>query len=429
MVKVYNEEQRLKFFFLHPVVLAALFCVFFIYSNPNCPANKVSLFTGLDSSGIVAVSGKIEGNPLKQNNSYRIALKAFSCTNKKGITASCSGTIDAYIPSEYVERWYPGKLYTDNSIRAVNDACMPVEEGTVIALFGKFSSKKIFYADSAATRPFSSTILGRIAYFRALCRIRFKRLMFAWGEAGGLLLALLSGSREYTDQKLSEAFKMAGLSHIMALSGMHLSLFSSIALFLGKKLKNKKIAFLLQCLFIGFFVWFAGLSPSLLRALLCSSLMLLSSCFSITMPRPLHILSFAFLIHAFFVPGHLFLQSFILSYSALAGILIAGEFVQPFFSRNLPGFASSNVASSVGAQLFTSPYSIQVFKTFVPVCTAATLIVSPAVTIFMYAGFLCIILSFILPFLSPAFSGIMQLLYLLIKIPVLFFSKVPSVTM
>ena len=49
--------------------------------------------------------------------------------------------------------------------------------------------------------------------------------MYMWGSAGGLLLALLSASKEYTSSAFSDAFRLAGLSHILALSGMHVSIF------------------------------------------------------------------------------------------------------------------------------------------------------------------------------------------------------------
>ena len=84
--------------------------------------------------------------------------------------------------------------------------------------------------------------MGKIQKSRAFCRLEFKRMMFSWGKAGGFLLALLSGSKEYLDIDLVENFKKSGLSHILALSGMHLSLLSGIAAFIGKKIGIKKIS-------------------------------------------------------------------------------------------------------------------------------------------------------------------------------------------
>ena len=83
-----------------------------------------------------------------------------------------------------------------------------------------------------------------------------------WGRAGGFLLALLSGSKEYLDSKISNTFRHSGLSHILALSGMHLSLISSIAGIVENKSALKKLGLLLKVGTIILFVWFAGISPS-----------------------------------------------------------------------------------------------------------------------------------------------------------------------
>ncbi|QTQ16188.1 ComEC/Rec2 family competence protein [Treponema parvum] len=424
MVNDFTEKSELRFL-LNPIVLSALLCSLVIYSNSGVFSAKRIFFTsGIKKDSICVLYGRVKGNPFKQRQFYKVTLDVFSAESKDGVRCSGKGRVEAYIPEKFVEKWYPGKLYTESDTVNGNDIGIPVEDGTNLILSGYFSSD-VFYAQNIVTKPFSAGIYGRLLHFRALCRLQFKRLMFAWGEAGGLLLALLSGSREYVDDNLSKAFKSAGLSHIMALSGMHLSLFSGIAVFLGKKAKNKKIEFLLQSLFILFFVWFAGISPSLFRALLCSSLMLFSSLVG-SRPRPLHILSWAFLLHVFIFPEHVFFQAFILSYGALAGILTFGEVIKPAIMHNVPELISSNFSSSLGAQIFTAPYSLFVFKAFMPICTVATIIVSPAVTAFMYFGLLFMVLSFFLPFLSSAFGVIMQLFYYAVKIPVIFFSKMPA---
>ena len=72
--------------------------------------------------------------------------------------------------------------------------------------------------------------------------------MFYWNEAGGLFLALISGIREYTDQSAADSFRRAGLSHILALSGMHLSLFSGITAKISHK-TGKKAEFIFFCFY------------------------------------------------------------------------------------------------------------------------------------------------------------------------------------
>ena len=135
--------------------------------------------------------------------------------------------------------------------------------------------------------------------------------MYSWGAAGGLLLALLCGAKEYTSTDISLAFRNAGLSHILALSGMHLSMFSGIALFFGKKIGRKKLSFIIRIIALILFVWFAGLSPSLLRAFICSLLMIIAALANVKKPDMLMILAFSFLCQTIIAPEHLFNTGFI----------------------------------------------------------------------------------------------------------------------
>lgn len=418
----------------NPVVLSAIFCVLLIYSRP---AESYYIIKSLfPEKNIVVLKGTFSSSPVKQKSFYNVKLKTEIAQDSEKNTTFCSNFVNVFIPSAIVELWYPGKLFTENIHKSGINAERfllpePIEEGILAIVYGSFDSNHNFYAKKIKTFSKLNESKWSFKYtlvkFRAKCRLQLKRLLFAWGEAGGLLLALLAGSREYAGEELSLAFKNAGLSHIMALSGMHLSLFSGIAFFLGKKLKSKNIAFILRFFFILFFVWFAGFTPSLFRAFLCSLLTLFAGLSKSEKSNSLKILCLAFLIHAFVFPKDLFTQAFILSYGAITGILLFSNYVKPYVSRKFPSFISSNVSSSIGAQAITTPYTIAVFKVFVPFCTLATLIVSPLITIFIYSGVILICLSFVLPFLSPAFGGIIQLVYGVIKWLVIFFAKLPAV--
>ena len=424
-----NVQKAFFNFIKNPIILTSIFCAIYIYSNQESIQSKRVFSSGLNRSTIEVLQGTIVSNPVKQKNQYKVTFAPSTVWNKKGYSSSCKGTLTAFIPANFVEQWYPGKLFTDSKTaeKLKSDMKAPVENGCTATLYGTFSKKNDFFAVAVKTAPFKNSLPGKIHSLRAKCRLHFKRLMFAWGEAGGLLLALISGSREYTNDELAESFKNAGLSHIMALSGMHLSLFSGIAGFLGKKTKNRKLSMLLRFSFITLFVWFAGFSPSLFRAFLCSMLTLAASFSTAEQPKPLRILACAYLIHICLRPLDSFSPAFILSYGALSGIFVAGEFIQPVLSRNLPSEISCNLASSIGAQFFTSPYTISVFKVFVPSCTFATLIISPFVTVFMYLGIACIFTALLIPFLTQPFSAIIGAVYGIIKILVVFFSKLPAV--
>ncbi|MCR4627432.1 MAG: ComEC/Rec2 family competence protein [Treponema sp.] len=462
---VEEKTKRILFRLLKsPVVIAAIICALFIYLNsafPILPITQLKLSENklhslLNEKEIVLLSGRFSSNPVKNNSFYKTTFIPEFAISSKNICSACSrhSKINIYIPEGIVELWYPGKLYSENSFYDKANMSEPVEEGIKAEITGFFGNNKCFYVKKINIYSADTIISGadtkqsfylrrdqksrvsflerfsqikyKIITLRARGRLYFKRLLYGWGEGGALLLALLTGAREYTNQNLAEAFKDAGISHIVALSGMHLSLFSAIAFFIGKKFKSRKIDFLLRLMFITGFVWFAGFTPSLFRAFLCSLFALFASLSKSEKPDSIKILCLTFLIHASVRPDDLFSQAFIYSYGALTGILLFSNIIRPSLCKKMPYAISSNLSSSIGAQALTAPYSFAVYKVFIPACVFSTLVISPLVSIFIYTGFIFIILSFLLPFLSPLFGGIIQILYSLIYMLVLFFAKIPA---
>ena len=113
----------------------------------------------------------------------------------------------------------------------------------------------------------------------------------------------------------------------------------------------------------------------------------------------------------------------ILSYTALAGILLTNKFFKSFYNRFLPGYFSNSLGASTGAQVFTAPVSLKMFGTFAPIGIIATSVVSPVVTIFIYSGLLLIILSLLFPFLARPSGIFINLEYTVIKFLTAMFSK------
>ena len=357
-------------------------------------------------------------SPAKTSNGkyYSGKLKVWSSGNDF-VMSSASGNVKVFIPSDMAEVYLPGKLYS-----VANGAFF--EAGGMYSLKGHFSGDgQSFYVEHCLSSGFPPTFYGRLDYFRALCRLQFKRLMYSWGNAGGLLLALLCGAKEYTSSEISLGFKRAGLSHILALSGMHLSMFSGIALFAGKKIGRKKLSFIIRIFALVLFVWFAGFSPSLLRAFICSLLTIIAALANVKKPDMLLILAFSFLCQTIISPADIYNVGFILSYTALAGILLTNRFFRSIYNRFLPGYFSASLGSSTGAQIFTAPISLKMFGSFAPIGIIATSVVSPVVTIFIYSGLLFIIVSLIIPPLALPSGIFINLEYTIIKFLISFFSR------
>ena len=87
-------------------------------------------------------------------------------------------------------------------------------------------------------------------------------------QTAGFLTALITGSKDYISDRVYDNFKNAGIAHIMAVSGMHLAVMAMLLNLIFKKLreKHKLIYFIIMFTFIGFIMFTAAFSSSVVRA-------------------------------------------------------------------------------------------------------------------------------------------------------------------
>ena len=403
---------------------------------------KINFLQGeILSNPVKSASGKTYSFTLKVNNAgitekdfYTRTFLDFSDYEnylkniESGFFSSAEGNVKIYIPTEIVEAYYPGKLYS--IAKNQNDSEIPIiENGLKLAINVSYlenddengfnTNQKSFYVKKIYCHQYESTL----HFYRAYSRLILKRILYNWKEAGGLLLALVSGAKEYTSIQDQENFKKSGLAHVLALSGMHLSIFASLP-----KIFKKKNQELISFMFVLLFVWFAGLSPSLLRALI--SLMLGLFLKSINIKSDLiGVLSLTFLIQVSIFPNHILDYGFILSYGALAGLALGEKLFLPIFSKFLPKKIAADFAASVGAQGITAPITLLGFGTCSPIGILASVIVSPVANIFLSLGIFALIISILFPFLLDPIGCIMWLIYVILTSVVNFFSKFPIIKM
>ncbi len=426
-------KKCLKYFFfavlINPVFTAAFFLAVLFYTDTLKLSDRKQFSCLFFSSEVTAVEGTVWSSPVKTSEGtyYTALFETKKAYKQKFQSGGSKGLITVLFPATMIEALYPGKLYT--GIKSNNHQHFLIESGYNFHLEVSCTDieNNLFIVNKV--RPVShSGLLFKLTKIRALSRLTFKRLMFGWGKSGGLLLALLSGSKEYTDKTLSDGFKDAGLSHILALSGMHLNLFGGLAFFFGTKITRRNLADLIQLSAVVFFVWFAGASPSLFRAMLSALIVYINSLLRMNRFKGLTVLSLTFIIHLLIYPHHLKTPAFMLSYGALAGIMSIGQIIKFSMGRLFLPEISSRLSESLGAQIFTAPLTLKIFGKFMPAGVAATLFAGPLTNIFLYTGLSGTILCLIMPFLSGAFNVIMNCIYNIILKCVLLFSKIPAVT-
>ena len=139
------------------------------------------------------------------------------------------------------------------------------------------------------------------------------------------LYAFILGESSYIDESVYNNYKINGITHLFALSGLHISIFSSILLFILKKLKIQEIpSFIITSLFLLFFSFIASFTPSILRATIFFILSSINKIWYFFI-KPKYLLFLTFIILVLINPNYIFYTSFILSFTITFFILFYNE--------------------------------------------------------------------------------------------------------
>ena len=396
-------------------------------------------------AAVRTVIAELTGEPVPAGTDYyRIPAKPIACTTGRGEQFSASGAVQLMVPAALVRGTYAGGITrigeTGQSEKTVPllhstaafaeylqnpQPCRFYVRGMRLAVHGTFGKTgQVFYA-----RPVQPVFLGwnsSLSRLRAFFRFAFMRMLYSWGEAGGLLLALLAADKAFLPADCIAAFRNAGLAHILALSGMHLSLIGTAALQGGRIFghKNRASWFSLAAVFL--FVWFAGSAPSLNRALGMVCIAAAGRALGLK-PPPLSVLCAMLTVHIAIAGAEAITLGFMLSYGACAGIIIFGDACARFMAGKIPPAFAGSISASVGAQLFTAPIVIFAIGNIAAAGVIASCVVSPLVSVFLIAGLICIPLALIFPFSSPLLGYGLNAAYRIIFTAADFFARLPVI--
>jgi len=212
------------------------------------------------------------------------------------------------------------------------------------------------------------------------------------GEKDGKLLAsMVLGDRAATPSKeISDNFRASGLSHILAASGFNLTVVSSSIYFVLRYFIQKLWLANAVC-FVGMFVFvaIAGASPSVMRAFIMCSLMLLSRCLCRNLHMPAA-LALTMTVVLFFDPVSAADVGFQLSYFSTAGMILGATAFTDLLNNNCPRcpeWIRVTFAATMVAQSCVLPLQLYYFKQLTPYCLLANVVVAPAVPILTIVGF------------------------------------------
>ena len=235
-------------------------------------------------------------------------------------------------------------------------------------------------------------------------------------EEAALVRALVTGNRDNLTDAFTTSLQRTGLSHTVAVSGMHLAFLSQLlTALLGR---GKRSTALLTCVWVAVFCGVAGNTPSVLRAAVMILMLQAAPLLGRERDGPTS-LALALLLLLAWNPlsaAHVGLQ---LSFAAVAGILLLSDRVQDGLlaclgldrpAQGLPAqllraplyFAVSTLTATLGASLFTIPLTAIHFRTVSLIAPLANLATIWAISILFLGGLLAGLAGIALPGLGAA---------------------------
>lgn len=217
----------------------------------------------------------------------------------------------------------------------------------------------------------------------------YERLGFE-GNALSLLAAFSVGEKRGFSQELKEVYSDAGVSHLLALSGLHLGLFYMVVVtllgFAGGSRRWYIARELFALLLLWVFAFVAGLTPSIVRAAVLFSLVSVGRCLRRD-SSSLNSLAFAAMVMLLFSPRLLFDISFQLSFSAVLAIILLTPWINELLGCNKRGRLYRSLVSllavSFSAQVGVLPFVWYYFGTFPLYFLFANLLLVPLATVLM----------------------------------------------
>lgn len=207
--------------------------------------------------------------------------------------------------------------------------------------------------------------------------------------------AMLFGKKMTMRNDLKQAYSMSGLSHVLAVSGLHVGFV--IMLFgwlLGKIVKSKWVYAILLLSVLIFYSFLCDWSPSVIRAVVMCSVLLLSGGLNVQYDG-LNALSIAGIVNFIIDPLNIFSIGFLLSFMVVFSIFSIAPQIMFLFKNKMPRKLASSIAVSVSAWIGSLPLLMFYFGEFSIYSVLINILIVPLVGVVFIATTICLVLAII----------------------------------
>ncbi len=221
-----------------------------------------------------------------------------------------------------------------------------------------------------------------------------ERLFAAMREDdAGMLCAMLLGEKAYLPEEEKEMYQRTGIGHMLVISGLHISLLAAgLFYFLRSYVMPMKGAVIVTIAFLFLYAQFTGFQVAAVRAVLMMSCSLFAR-YAGRSYDPLSALSLSGIVTIVLEPAQLFQCGFLLSYTAVGGILLFA----PVMEKSSRSKLWQSVFFSASVFAVTAPIMLWFFYEICPYSVLANVLVLPFLSLLVGIGAAGCIVSFFWP--------------------------------
>ncbi len=218
----------------------------------------------------------------------------------------------------------------------------------------------------------------------------------------GYINAFIIGNKKELDEEISNKYQENGVSHLFAISGMHISLLAGIILYILSKLSyNNKINYSIISILLVFYLFLTNYALSILRATISYILIAANKCYNLKI-EAIDIALIVLIIIIITNPLSIYNAGFQYSYSISLTLILKKNKIKVINNKLLKSLYISLICF-----IISIPITINIYYQINLISIIINIILVPYISIIIYP---LSIITFIIPILYPIFNISVELL-------------------
>lgn len=368
----------------------------------------------------IVVEGTIVQTGKTNNNNPKLKVK---CNKISSFQGNVTDKIYLLVYAGQIKEYKVGqKIYCKGELNRLEPKTTPGTYDEYLILKTQGYDYKIYSSSEKVLGEDSSFFLKNMIRWKEKIKVIYDTILPP--EESAIIKAMVTGDKEDIDFITKELYTQAGITHILAISGLHISIVSmSVYLFIRRMLRqNRRRSSVSAIAVLLFFVVFTGASPSAVRATIMVLIGFLGNLFYRS-GDSFNNIGIAAMVLLFLNPLYLWNIGFQLSFATVSGILLGLEWLEGL--EDVPLFVKNMIGLPLFATISSFPITIFYFHWISLVGILSNVVVLPLLSVVLILSIVIGILGFITIKLAVFIGGTVYYILQLYEIICSLVIKIP----